>query len=73
MIWFRDIGVSSSLFCNLAFLFLFVSFLKKKFTALMKQGGSLFKALLFSLKLKNLMNYKFFRHNMCTNAIKVVT
>lgn len=39
----------------------------------MKQGGSLFKALLFSLKLKNLMNYKFFRHNMCTNAIKVVT
>ena len=39
----------------------------------MKQGGSLFKALLFSLKLKNLMNITFFCHNMCTNAIKVVT
>lgn len=39
----------------------------------MKQGGSLFKALLFSLKLKNLMNIKFFRHNMCNNTIKVLT
>ena len=39
----------------------------------MKQGGSLFKTLLFSLKLKNLMNIKIFRHNMCANAIKVVT
>lgn len=57
MIWFRDIGVSSILFCNLAFVFLFVSFLQQKFTALMKQGGSLFEALLFSLKLKKSDEY----------------
>ena len=57
MIWFRDIGVSSILFCNLAFVFLFVSFLQQTFTALMKQGGSLFEALLFSLKLKKSDEY----------------
>ena len=63
----------SSLFCNLAFLFSFVSFLKKKIQRTNETKWKFIQALLFSLKLKNLMNIKFFRHNMCTNAIKVVT
>ena len=73
MIWFRDISAWAVYFVTWRFCFRLFLFWKKKFNALMKQGGSLLKALLFSLKLKNLMNIKFFRHNMCTNAIKVVT